>query len=65
MWSPEYFRKKAEQCRQLANLSRNPDIIEQLLKFAGEFDEDAGKAERRAALNQARGSSIDYSPGRA
>jgi hypothetical protein len=65
MWSPEYFRKKAAQCRQLAGLSRNPDIVEQLLKFAREFDEDAGKAERRAALNQARGSSIDYSPGRA
>jgi hypothetical protein len=44
MWDAAYFREKAAQCRKLAALVVNPEVKEQLLTFAREFDEDAATA---------------------
>lgn len=48
MYDAAYFREKAEHCRRMAKIARDPQLVEELLKFAREFDQEGAKAEQRA-----------------
>jgi hypothetical protein len=41
-----FLRSQAEQCRRLANMVNTEDVVETLLRMAGEYDERAQKAEK-------------------
>jgi hypothetical protein len=44
----EYFRQQARRCRELLGIAADPEISEQLRKWAEEFDELAAESARRA-----------------
>lgn len=41
-----FLRSQAAQCRRLANMVNTEDVVETLLRMAGEYDERADKAEQ-------------------
>lgn len=47
MSDAEYFRDKARRCRELLRVAIRPEVIEQLGRWAIEFDEEAEAAEAR------------------
>lgn len=48
------LRQKARHCRELADLSREGAAKVELAKMAAEFDDDAGKLERKSILSEGR-----------
>ena len=44
-----YFRRKAQQCRDLISVDGKQEVVDQLQLWIGEFEEEAFKAEARAA----------------
>jgi hypothetical protein len=49
MADAEYFREKAQQCRELLKLAMVPEVVEQLEIWVREFEEQARRAERAAS----------------
>ena len=45
----DYFRVQAQRCRELLTIADNPEIAEQLQKWAEEFDELAAQSAGRIA----------------
>jgi hypothetical protein len=45
MFGAEFYRAKAERCRELLKGAAIPEIVEQLQTWAREFEEEADKAE--------------------
>jgi hypothetical protein len=43
----EFFRDKARRCRELLRVAIKPEVIEQLRRWAIEFDEEADAVEAR------------------
>src|SRR5690348_3447324 len=43
----KYFARKAERCRQLLEVARVPDVIEQLRLWAAEFEAEARNSAQR------------------
>ncbi len=49
MLDAAYCRLKARQCRELAELATMPEVRDQLVLFADEFDAHAGALDRMEA----------------
>jgi hypothetical protein len=49
------LRKKAQHCRELADISREGPARLELMKMAAEFDEEAEKLERKGVPNRSAG----------
>lgn len=57
-----HLRKKAEYCRKLAGLTGRPSRASELLRLAQEFEDEAHRAERRAAAGNKPGGTAPRRP---